>query len=329
MTNVCLNASSHRLPLLAAIRVMACLLFCGLLNASIVAQDAAFPLKAKRILFLGDSNTHAGGYVNRIDLQLRLHKVNPLPEIINAGLSSETCTGLSEPDHPFPRPDVHERLDRALEKVKPDVVVACYGMNDGIYFPFSEERFQKYQAGINRIIEKVHAANAKLILITPPPFDPTPLKGTDKLLPAGRDKYAYFAIYEDYDNVMTRYAEWIMAQKDRVELVIDAHTALLDFATEKRKIDPKYALAGDGVHFNDDGHKILADVVLKSWGITSIKPASPEQEKLAAQRGSILHDAWLTHIGHKRPGTPAGLPLEEAQVKAKQIEQQMQIPPAQ
>ncbi len=52
---------------------------------------------------------------------------------------------------------------------------------------------------------------------------------------------------------MTRYAEWIMAQKDRVELVIDAHTALLDFATEKRKADPKYALAGDGVHFNDGG----------------------------------------------------------------------------
>ncbi len=301
----------------------------SLLCSSLSAQEAAFPLKAKRILFLGDSNTHAGGYVNRIDLQLRLHKVAPLPEIINAGLSSETCTGLSEPDHPFPRPDVHERLDRALEKVKPDVVVACYGMNDGIYYPFSEERFQKYQAGINRIIEKVHAANAKLILITPPPFDPTPLKGTDKLLPAGRDKYAYFAIYEDYDNVMARYAEWIMAQKDRVELVIDAHTALLDFATEKRKADPKYALAGDGVHFNDDGHKILADVVLKSWGISPIEPVLAELEKLANERGSILHDAWLTHIGHKRPGTPAGLPLEEAQSKAKKIEQQMQIPPAQ
>lgn len=297
----------------------------SLLCSSLAAQDAAFPLKAKKILFLGDSNTHAGGYVNRIDLQLRLLKIDPLPEIINAGLSSETCTGLSEPDHPFPRPDVHERLDRALEKVKPDVVVACYGMNDGIYYPFSEERFQEYQAGINRIIEKVHAANAKLILITPPPFDPTPLKGTDNLLPAGRDKYAYFAIYEDYDNVMTQYAEWIMKQKDRVELVIDAHTALLDFATKKRKTDPEYALAGDGVHFNNDGHMILADVVLTSWGITPLEPVSAELEKLANERGSILHDAWLTHIGHKRPGTPAGLPLEEAQNKAQGLEKQMKL----
>ncbi|MFN9718024.1 MAG: SGNH/GDSL hydrolase family protein [Planctomycetota bacterium] len=315
----CLNAMRFR----AVISLAAGLLIFGSQSVLAQAQDVAFPLKAKRILFLGDSNTHAGGYVNRIDLQLRLQNVEPLPEIINAGLASETCTGLSEPHHPFPRPDVHERLDRALEKVRPDVVVACYGMNDGIYYPFSEERFLKYQAGINGLIEKVHAANAKLILITPPPFDPTPLKGTDKLLPAGRDQYAYFAIYEDYDDVMTRYAQWIMSQKDRVESVIDAHTALLDFATEKRKTDTKYALAGDGVHFNAEGHMILSEVILRAWGVSPKENVPDELERLAAQRGTVLHDAWLSHIGHKRPGTPAGLPLEDARLNAVRLEEQM------
>lgn len=315
----CLNAMRFR----AVVSLAAGLLIFGSQSVLAQAQDVAFPLKAKRILFLGDSNTHAGGYVNRIDLQLRLQNVEPLPEIINAGLASETCTGLSEPHHPFPRPDVHERLDRALEKVRPDVVVACYGMNDGIYYPFSEERFLKYQAGINGLIEKVHAANAKLILITPPPFDPTPLKGTDKLLPAGRDQYAYFAIYEDYDDVMTRYAQWIMSQKDRVESVIDAHTALLDFATEKRKTDTKYALAGDGVHFNAEGHMILSEVILRAWGVSPKENVPDELERLAAQRGTVLHDAWLSHIGHKRPGTPAGLPLEDARLNAVRLEEQM------
>ena len=94
--------------------------------------------------------------------------------MVGIGLSSETCSGLSEPDHPFPRPDVHERLDRALAKVRPDVVVACYGMNDGIYYPFGEDRFKAYQNGVNRLIEKVHATGAKLILLAPPPFDPVP-----------------------------------------------------------------------------------------------------------------------------------------------------------
>lgn len=147
-------------------------LIIALFACSFASAEDAFPLKAKRILFLGDSITAAGEYVYMIDMQLRLQSTNPTPVIINAGLPSENVTGLSEPDHPFPRPNVHERLDRALNMFKPDVVVACYGMNDGIYYPFSEERFEKYQAGINQLIEKVHATNAKLVLLTPPPLTP-------------------------------------------------------------------------------------------------------------------------------------------------------------
>ena len=95
-----------------------------------------------------------------------------MPKLINLGLPSETCSGLSEPAHPFPRPNVHERIGRALKKMKPDLVFACYGMNDGIYYPFSEERFEKYRIGIQQIIEKVKASGARLILMTPPSFDP-------------------------------------------------------------------------------------------------------------------------------------------------------------
>ena len=32
-------------------------------------------------------------------------------DIVNLGLGSETVSGLSEPDHPYPRPDLHERID--------------------------------------------------------------------------------------------------------------------------------------------------------------------------------------------------------------------------
>ena len=142
----------QRITLLAAIATLV---------SSSVAAAAEPPLDAKRIVFLGDSITHAGHFVAEIDVQLRLAGIDPVPEMINLGLPSETCSGLSEPDHPFPRPDVHERIDRALTKLKPDVVVACYGMNDGIYYPFSEERFAAYQRGVRGIVDKVKAANAK------------------------------------------------------------------------------------------------------------------------------------------------------------------------
>jgi len=302
-------------------RLLAVVLF---LTPSCAAAEEAFPLKARRILFLGDSITHAGEFVYMIEMQLRLQSVEPMPELINAGLPSETCTGLSEPDHPFPRPNVHERLDRALEAVKPDIVVACYGMNDGIYYPFSEERFQKYQEGINRLIEKVHAAGAKLVLLTPPPFDALPLKTAGKLLPEGSEKFAWFSIYEKYDEVIQKYASWVVAQKDRVEMVVDLHTPIAAFWQLQRKKDPAFTVAPDGVHCNTVGHRSIAEQVLKAWGVESWMPITDQMTALINQKGSVLHDSWLSKIGHKRPGMPDGLPLKEAQAKAAEIDQQLQ-----
>lgn len=291
---------------------------------TLASAEDAFPLKAKRILFLGDSITAAGEYVYMIDMQLRLQSTGSIPVIINAGLPSENVTGLSEPDHPFPRPNVHERLERALSMFKPDVVVACYGMNDGIYYPFSEERFQKYQSGINLLIEKVHAANAKLVLLTPPPFDAAPLKAAGKLLPAGAEKYAWFAVYEGYDDVIQKYGKWILEQKDRVEMVVDVYSPSMEFWTEQRKKDPTFTVAADGVHCNSTGHRTLAEAILKAWGITKWIEPTGEMTQLSNQQGSVLHDAWLSHIGHKRPGTGTGLPLPEAESKAAEIEKQLQ-----
>ena len=300
------------------------LLFVILMGSVSEAEDT-FPLKAHRILFLGDSITAAGEFVNMIELQLRLQSVDPMPELVNAGLPSEGCTGLSEPDHPFPRPDVHERLDRALAAVKPDVVVACYGMNDGIYYPYSDERFQKYQDGINRLIEKVHAAGAKLILMTPPPFDPLQLRTEGKLRPEGSDKFAWFAVYENYDQVIRKYAIWILEQKDRVEMVIDLHTPITAFWEQQRKKDPAFTVAPDGVHCNSRGHQTIAEVTLKAWGVESWMPISDQMTQLVNQKGAVLHNAWLSHIGHKRPGMAAGLSLEEANAKAAEIDQQLQV----
>ncbi|MEO1983599.1 MAG: SGNH/GDSL hydrolase family protein [Fuerstiella sp.] len=284
------------------------------------AAEDSFPLKAKRILLLGDSITNSGYYVADIETQLRIQGVNPMPEIVNIGLPSETCSGLSEPDHPFPRPDVHERLDRALAKVKPDVVVACYGMNDGIYYPFSADRFKAYQAGINKLVDKVHAAGAKIVLVTPPPFDPTPLQNKEgKLLPAGSEKFAWFAIYENYDKVLQRYGKWILEQGDKAEMVIDVHAPVTEFLAEQRRTNPKFHVAADGVHMNEAGHHIMAAAILKAWGVASWEEPAAELQQLMKQKEKVLHDSWLSYVGHKRPGVKDGLPLNEATAKANEL----------
>ena len=114
--------------------------------------------QSKRVVFLGDSITAAGQYVADFEAWLvarqasNAPKIN-VPQIIDAGLPSETVSGLSEEGHAggaFPRPDLLERLDRVLELTKPDLVIACYGINCGIYEPFDEGRFQRYQEEIGR-----------------------------------------------------------------------------------------------------------------------------------------------------------------------------------
>src|SRR5262249_53434504 len=153
------------------------------------------------------------------------------------GLPSETCSGLSEPGHAqgqFPRPDLHERLDRVLARSKPNLVVACYGMNCGIYHPFSAQRFAKYQEGIRFIRERAAAVGAKVLHLTPPVFDPVPIQG--RTLPAGLAEYRQ--PYEGYDDVLTRYSEWLLSQRAEGWDVVDIHRPMKLFLAKERERDP-------------------------------------------------------------------------------------------
>lgn len=299
------------------------LMTCLFLVVPCAAQQDAFPVTAERVVFLGDSITHAGHFIALIEAQLKRDGHESKPELINLGLPSETCSGLSEPEHPFPRPNVHERIGRALERLQPDVVVACYGMNDGIYYPLNEERFAAYRKGIDEIIDKVHASGAKLVLMTPPAFDALPLMKKGKLLPAGADEYSWKAIYEHYDDVMAKYAAWVIQQADRVEMVIDLHTPVTDYVAAKRTKDVDFTMSPDGVHVNNEGHQVLASAILKAWGWKKPLANDPILLQLISARQQLMHHAWLSEVGHKRPGVKAGLPMAEANERSALIGEQI------
>lgn len=269
-----------------------------------------------RVLFLGDSITHAGHYVARI--QAHYWRAHPgwQVEWINLGLPSETASGLSEPDHPFPRPCVHERLARALERVKPTVVFIAYGMNDGIYHPASPDRLRAYQEGIDGVIEAAKRAGARVVLMTPTLFDPAPLAG--KTRAAGAETYAWFAPYVDYDEVLGEYARWILEQRERVELVVDLRTPLVAETRRRRETRSDFTFAKDGIHLDVDGHRIMAETILKALGE---RPGDVPADalELAERRTALLHDAWLSHVGHQRPGMKPGLPLADAEREAARL----------
>jgi lysophospholipase L1-like esterase/pimeloyl-ACP methyl ester carboxylesterase len=292
-------------------------------------------LEARRVVFLGDSITYAGDYVEFVEAWIRMRFPEANVEFLDLGLPSETVSGLSEPGHAggaFPRPDLHERLGRVLEKARPDLVFACYGMNDGIYHPFAEDRFRKFQAGIRRLWEQTKWAGGEVILITPPVFDPLPLQG--RTLPAGRD--AYPAPFEGYNQVLDRYSEWLIGQRKEGWEIVDGHGPMNRFIADHRRTDPNFSLARDGVHANAQGHWLIAREILRYLGAAEevVSSDSPDALirshpngsrilKLVQQRQRLLKDTWLTDIGHSRPGMNAGKPMAEAQVEAGKIAAQL------
>lgn len=242
-------------------RQLYCFVIAILLSPAAVHADD-FALKdGDKVVFLGDSNTFAGQYIAYIDLYLSTRFPNQKFELINVGLPSETVSGLSEPDHPFPRPDLHTRLDKVLAKTKPDVVIASYGMNDGIYYPYSKERFARHREGIEKLIDKVKKANAKLILVTTSPFDPLPVR--KKLLQANAPKYSWMRPYENYDDVLRKFSDWLLTLRKQGFIVVDTHAAVNRHLQTMRQKDPNYHLAGDGIHPNATGHWIVAAEILK------------------------------------------------------------------
>ena len=322
-------------------------------------KDAALPAR-KTIVFLGDSITEDGTYIALLDAYFRLHAPESDLTLINLGVSSETASGLSEAEHGFHRPCVHDRLERALAETKPDWVVVCYGMNDGIYHPLSEERFAAYRGGMLRLLERIRSAGAKAIVMTPPPFDPPSLDGAaDRLLPAGEPDYSYLRPYEGYDEVLAAYAEWVLTLGERpaenaggaeaagsatvtptADAVVSIHAPMLAQIAEARKADPAYA-SGDGIHPFAPGHWIIAKALLRVlFNVTlerapdylpaSSAEAAEETDKATAgdrcfsviwQRHRLMSAAWKEHVGHTNPnGTAGALPLAEASERAAALE---------
>jgi len=281
---------------------------------------AALPPE-KRLVFLGDSITQAGDYVAFIEAALIAQHPEVQYEIIPLGLSSETVSGLSEEGHAggaFPRPDLHERLDRVLERTKPQLVLACYGMNDGIYFPLGEARAKAFQDGMKKLHDKVTAAGARMIHLTPPVFDPLPGKG--HLLPAGLEKYPQ--AYEGYNEVLDAYSTWLLGQRAAGWEVLDVHAAMTAALVDHRKTDPAFSFAGDGVHPNAAGHRVMALPVLEAWGLAvdaggaPVHPAGAAILEQVRKKQGLLKPAWLSFTGHQRPGIAPGLPMAEASAQA-------------
>jgi lysophospholipase L1-like esterase len=274
---------------------------------------AELDLRNKRVMIVGDSITQNHTWVSVFDYCLQKTFPGDGIDIIGVGLSSETASGLSEEaNRSYPRPWIHERLERLLERIKPEVVIACYGMNDGIYHPQSPERMAAYQQGMTRLIETCRDAGvSEFILITPPPFDPvSALTKRESFGPDSEGDYSYTFPHKEYDDVLADYGAWLLTLDNGTGiLVADVHKALTAYTDQQRLDNPQFSLSGDGVHPGFTGHLLMANAVLKRMGVAVDDSNITAQEqavqqdplfKLVDERSKLLGDAWRKYAGYIR-----------------------------
>lgn len=278
----------------------------GVVASPAAAADDAFYLRdGERVVFFGDSITQSGQYVEYVEAFLRTRFPDRTIAIVNHGISSETVSGTTEADHVPPRPDAHRRFDRDVAAWKPDVLVACFGMNDGNYHPFGAERFERYQAGVRRLLERGASAGARAAtLLTPPPFDPYRRTAGD---PAATSfGYKFAAI--DYDHTLTEYSRFVvsLAEEDGGPLVADVHTAMNEHLARRRESRVSFTLSPDAVHPDPTGHWLMAQTLLLAWHAPAeCATAEIDAAALAVRQGDAgelardgdgLRFAWTTPL---------------------------------
>lgn len=221
--------------------------------------------KQKTIVVFGDSTTATRGkleiYGSLLARELPAKGIQA--EIINAGIGGNTTQMAAA------------RFEKDVLAKNPDLVVIQFGINDSAIDvwktpPETAPRVskEKYIQNLEKIIENLKARNCAVILMTPNKMCWT------QRLKENYSKPPYVTDDPDGFNVTLReYAQAVreIAAKQKVPLV-DVYTAYEAYG--KLGNQSVNDLLLDGMHPNDKGHRIVADLLIPE--IVKLFGAKPE-----------------------------------------------------
>ncbi|MFD0798896.1 GDSL-type esterase/lipase family protein [Maribacter chungangensis] len=215
--------------------------------------------KGQTIACLGDSITATpNGYVQMLQDYVDTNHPDLELTFLNWGKSSETITGLTEKEHPGPRPYLFERLDGLLKSTQVDILFFCYGINCGIYGKPSQTLFDSYTIGIYTFLEKIKQKGIKTILLTPPPV----------VLEAVNDDSVAVTTDFGYQHPYPKYQEEVLQEFREIVLAISHETVLgkIDIQAPLLRHKNKCYL-DDPIHPNKNGHQLITNTIVENLTI--------------------------------------------------------------
>ena len=250
----------------AALRAGLCAVVATALLGTAAAKVAPFR-EGDRVMFLGDSITHGGWYVAYLQYIWCLRNPGKRITLLNGGICGNTAAeGLS-------------RFDWDIAPEKPNRVFIMFGMNDvghgAFWDPAStaekdlatrREKVEAYRANMKALVAKCRAIGGEVTLVTPTPYDEySPL--IEKAATKGVNDPGLRSIAD---------ATRALAAEEKLECV-DLYGPLTPILRDH----PEVKFLADRVHPHDDGHLLMAALVLDAMDF----PATVDGATFDASKG--------------------------------------------
>ena len=217
-----------------------------------------------KIAFLGDSitqygNNYKGGYVNLVIAGLKANGINAVK--IPAGISGNRSTHMLA------------RVEKDVISRKPQIMTLSCGVND-VWHGKRGVPLPEYKKNISALVDKVQAAGIKVCILT-------------ATMIAENPKNAHNVKLKEYNDFLRQLA------KEKNCLLADVSADMHKGIADMKKKYPAFKgnlYTNDGVHMNPYGDAMMAERVLRTFGLNDaqIAKAKAAWKNLHSSIGRVL-----------------------------------------
>jgi lysophospholipase L1-like esterase len=231
------------------------------------------------VVMIGDSITEQRLYSSYVEMWTVTRFPAWKLTFRNVGIGGDTSTGGNR------------RFQRDVVRFKPTAMTVDFGMNDGGYGAFKEDRFNAYFKGLQGMADQAKEAKIRTAWITPQPLDNAdPGKEALKTPPynATLEKFSEDGVKE-------------IAKKNDGLFVDQFHPYLKVLDKARAEQDPyKRITAGDAVHPGPAGQSLMAASILK--GLSLPKLVASVEIDAAKGSATAAKNCTAAQVGAKDGG---------------------------